>query len=64
VCVERFNRITIINMDEFCPKCGDELYDNGNKFECECGFRVSCKLFLGMAQPKRKLDNQEYLSSL
>jgi len=51
-------------MDEFCPKCGDELYDNGNKFECECGFRVSCKLFLGMAQPKRKLDNQEYLSSL
>lgn len=51
-------------MDEICPKCGDDLFDEGDKFECECGFKISSKLFSKIYCGRKGLSNEEFLSSL
>lgn len=47
-----------------CPKCGDDLYKEHDRFECECGFKISNKLYKSMFSKRNEEQNQAYLNSL
>ena len=49
---------------KICPKCGDDLYKENDRFECECGFKISNKLYKSMYDKRSEQRNQEWLNSL